>query len=50
VAQMMLREPLQRMFAYEYDVTGSWSDPQVRERQRSPASAQGATGPAGLPY
>lgn len=34
VAQMMLREPLQRMFAFEYDVTGPWDDPQVVRRSR----------------
>src|SRR5690606_2353030 len=34
VAQMMLREPLQQMFAFEYDVTGPWDDPQVARRER----------------
>ncbi len=34
VAQMVLREPLQRMFAFEYDVTGPWDDPQVVRRSR----------------
>jgi uncharacterized protein YhdP len=29
VAQMLLREPLQQLFAWEYEVTGSWSDPHV---------------------
>lgn len=45
VAQMMLREPLQRMFAYEYDVTGPWGDPQVTERRRPAVAAEpGAPG------
>jgi len=34
VAQMALRQPLQQLFAYEYDVTGSWSDPAVGQRSR----------------
>ncbi len=34
VAQMVLREPLQRMFAFEYDVSGPWDDPQVVRRSK----------------
>ncbi|HLT25529.1 MAG TPA: YhdP family protein [Zeimonas sp.] len=34
VAQMVLREPLQQIFAFEYDVTGPWDDPQVVRRAR----------------
>lgn len=34
VAQMVLREPLQQIFAFEYDVTGPWDDPQVVRRSR----------------
>ncbi|HEY0879337.1 MAG TPA: YhdP family protein [Zeimonas sp.] len=37
VAQMVLREPLQQMFAFEYDVTGPWDDPQVVRRARPTA-------------
>lgn len=37
VAQMVLREPLQQMFAYEYDVSGPWDDPQVARRERVPS-------------
>jgi len=33
-AQYVLRKPLQQALAYEVDVTGSWSDPAVRERSR----------------
>lgn len=29
LAQLFLREPLARAFTYEYQVTGSWKDPQV---------------------
>ncbi|ODS97524.1 MAG: TIGR02099 family protein [Lautropia sp. SCN 69-89] len=39
VAQLALRTPLQQIFAYEYDVTGPWSDPQVTARSRGPAAA-----------
>jgi len=33
-AQYVLRKPLQDVLAYEVDVTGSWSDPTVSERNR----------------
>jgi uncharacterized protein (TIGR02099 family) len=33
-AQYVLRKPLQDVLAYELDVTGSWSDPAVSERNR----------------
>jgi uncharacterized protein (TIGR02099 family) len=33
-AQYVLRKPLQDVLAYEIDVTGSWSDPMVSERNR----------------
>lgn len=36
VAQMVLREPLQQMFSFEYDVNGPWDDPQVVRRERPP--------------
>ncbi len=39
VAQLALRAPLQQIFAYEYDVTGPWSEPQVTARSRVPAAA-----------
>lgn len=38
VAQLALRSPLQQIFAYEYDVSGPWSDPQVTARARGPAA------------
>jgi uncharacterized protein (TIGR02099 family) len=34
IAQWALRKPLQDMFAYEYDIEGSWADPTVTERSR----------------
>lgn len=34
VAQWALRKPLQDMFAYEYDVVGTWDDPNVTERAK----------------
>lgn len=33
-AQYVLRKPLQDVLAYDIDVTGSWSDPTVSERNR----------------
>lgn len=29
VAQKLLKDPIDKMAAYEYDITGTWSDPQV---------------------
>lgn len=29
LAQKVLKDPIEQMFAYEYQVTGKWSDPQV---------------------
>jgi uncharacterized protein YhdP len=34
VAQLLLRQPLQELFAWEYAVTGSWDDPQVAIKSR----------------
>lgn len=34
LAQWAFRKPLQDMFSYEYDVAGSWADPNVIERAR----------------
>ncbi|MFN6960705.1 MAG: YhdP family protein [Rhodocyclaceae bacterium] len=36
-AQKVLKDPLDQIFAYEYAVTGSWSDPQVEKIIRQPA-------------
>ncbi len=50
LAQMMLREPLQRIFAFEYDVTGPWDDPQVVRRSRpTPEALVSPDVPAGPP-
>lgn len=34
VAQLALRNPIQQIFSYEYQVSGSWTDPQVIEKRR----------------
>ncbi|MGE0806368.1 MAG: YhdP family protein [Burkholderiaceae bacterium] len=39
VAQWLLREPLQQLFAYEYDVSGPWSDPQLVRKERPVSDA-----------
>lgn len=33
LAQKVLKDPLEQMFAFEYGVTGSWSDPKVEKLQ-----------------
>jgi uncharacterized protein (TIGR02099 family) len=45
VAQWVLRHPLSKIFSHEYDVTGSWSDPQVKPRERpKPETPEDKTG------
>jgi uncharacterized protein YhdP len=29
VAQKLLKDPIDKIAAYEYDITGAWADPQV---------------------
>jgi len=36
VAQKLLKDPLDQIASYEYDVTGSWLDPQVNKVERQP--------------
>jgi len=36
VAQKLLKDPIDKMAAYEYDVTGTWADPQVAKVESSP--------------
>ncbi|MBV8211094.1 MAG: TIGR02099 family protein [Burkholderiaceae bacterium] len=44
LAQWVLRHPLSKIFSFEYDVTGSWAEPQVKrhERAKPEAPAPGA--------
>ncbi|HEX4585815.1 MAG TPA: AsmA-like C-terminal region-containing protein, partial [Burkholderiaceae bacterium] len=39
LAQWVLRHPLSKIFSYEYDVTGSWAEPQVKRHERSKPEA-----------
>ncbi|MCK6408144.1 MAG: hypothetical protein L6Q70_02970, partial [Thauera sp.] len=32
LAQKVLSDPIEKLFAFEYAVTGTWSDPQVAKR------------------
>ena len=38
-AQTAMKDPIEQMFAYEYAVSGSWSDPLVARTGRSPPTA-----------
>lgn len=38
LAQKVLSDPIERLFAFEYAVTGAWSDPQVTKRGRAPVA------------
>lgn len=40
IAQLLLRDPLSKAFSFEYDVVGSWRDPQVKRRERPAAGAE----------
>jgi uncharacterized protein (TIGR02099 family) len=45
LAQWVLRHPLSKIFSYEYDVTGSWAEPQVKRHERSkPETPEEKTG------
>jgi uncharacterized protein (TIGR02099 family) len=46
VAQKVLNDPLDQAFAFEYAVTGSWSDPKVDKIDRKPPEADFITKPA----
>lgn len=46
LAQLVLKDPLAKLFSLEYDVSGTWSDPQVRKVERglvTPAPSAPAT-------
>ncbi len=38
LAQTMLKDPIEQIFAYEYAITGSWSDPAVERTARTAAA------------
>lgn len=45
LAQYVLRDPLRKVLAYEYELTGPWSDPVVKELpRRAPPQAGAADG------
>jgi uncharacterized protein YhdP len=39
LAQKVMKDPLEQMFAYDYRVTGSWSDPVVERVGSRPVAA-----------
>ena len=39
LAQTMMKDPIEKIFSYEYTVTGSWSDPIVTRNAAATASA-----------
>jgi uncharacterized protein (TIGR02099 family) len=41
LAQKVLQDPIEQMFAYEYAVSGSWTDPQVERTGRQAATVVG---------
>ena len=52
LAQWVLRHPLSKIFSYEYDITGTWANPQVKRHERAkPEGPEEKTGqqPQGSP-
>jgi uncharacterized protein (TIGR02099 family) len=50
LAQWVLRHPLSKIFSREYDITGSWAEPQVKKRERpKPDPTQGKSPWPGSP-
>ncbi len=49
VAQAILQDPVEKMFRYEYTVTGSWSDPVVTKNAGENASAAPGAGALSTP-
>ena len=41
LAQKALSDPIERLFAYRYAITGSWADPRAEKLQEAPAEASG---------
>jgi uncharacterized protein YhdP len=39
LAQKVLKDPLEQLVSFEYNVTGNWSDPQVSKVERPPVAA-----------
>jgi uncharacterized protein YhdP len=39
IAQRVLKNPLGQIFAYEYKITGTWTDPKVEKLQAAPPPA-----------
>jgi uncharacterized protein (TIGR02099 family) len=43
LAQKILKDPLEKLISFEYNVTGSWSDPQVAKPQQAAMNAPEGT-------
>ena len=48
IAQRILRDPLGKLFAYDYEITGPWRDPHV-VRQTRPVVRNESAEPVGSP-
>jgi len=40
IAQKLLKDPLDQLAAYEYDVTGTWTNPVVTKVERAPLDTE----------
>ena len=43
VAQKLLKDPIDKIASHEYDITGTWADPQVAKVEQRPATAATST-------
>jgi uncharacterized protein YhdP len=41
----VLKDPLSKLFSVEFEVQGSWTDPQIRKLERTPVSATPTASP-----
>lgn len=41
LAQKALSDPIEKLFAYRYAITGSWADPRAEKLQEVPVEASG---------
>ena len=48
VAGRLLKNPLGKIFAYDYTITGTWSDPKVEKLQPPPQAPAGPLDGPGL--
>ena len=49
LANKLLRDPLDKLVSFDYNVSGSWADPKVEKVGQSRAASDGASAQSGVP-